>query len=107
MVNITRSTTCVTLDLPVNIMCAKCLNMYEKPKHKRRSLKSCLRPFDSKFAHHREIRKVQACTNIMNHIGQINVADNLVDTFTYSKIPTPPEYQDNANSVSNIPEPPP
>ena len=104
MVNITRSTTCVTLDLPVNLVCAKCLNMYEKPKHKRRSLKSCLRPFDLKFAHHREIRKVQVYTKIMNHISQISVVDNLVDIFVYSKIPTTPEYQDNADSVSDVPK---
>ena len=86
MVKITRYSTCVTLDLPPKLGCHFCERQLEKVKSKRRNVKSCLRPFDSRFAHHCEQLLIKRYKDIHDYLGleYSHNMDSLVDTYLYS-----------------------
>ena len=86
MVKITRYSTCVTLDLPPKLGCHFCERQLEKVKSKHRNVKSCLCPFDSRFAHHREQLLIKRYKDIHDYLGleYSHNMDSLVDTYLYS-----------------------
>ena len=70
MVIITQNTMRVTLKLPLDLACDQCKVQIEKPKNKRKVVKSCHCPFHDKFSSHCELGKVQRYKKIMEYLGQ-------------------------------------
>ena len=83
MTRITRKTTFVTLDLPPDLVCKKCMTQIGKVKDRCKITTTCHRPFDKMYSSHRELGKVQQYKKIMEYLGVQGTNGELVDTRMY------------------------
>ena len=107
MTRITRSSTCGPLDLPIELACRFCKSSIAKSKITGKPahiIKKCIRPFDEKWANHREQLKVDLHIAVLQYLthtfgddinigldddDEISNSDN-DSSFSFELLPTPP-----------------
>ena len=89
MIRITRLSSCGTLGLPPDLVCIRCKPSIERANlrgAKPKRIASCTKPWDSKFASHREIEKVKVYQKLQEYLMcEVVLGDAPDDSYIYSK----------------------
>ena len=81
--HLTRSSTCFSLHLPINLACPKCERSVEKGVDRRKK-NNCVRPWDTNiWGSHRELRYVKRYTDVRNFLGLSSEGDLLSNEYMY------------------------